>query len=366
MKKKKSPSAMYTVPVRIEDLPGEDIALIKACHERSYDALVQALRGGGDMQAYYYDQAEPAHSLSGKQPIHIAAKMGFHKGVELLVQRGVDIDSADRNPRTGNTALGLTTDSNRLMFAQLLALGSDPMVPNHLGYSVNQMVRHADRMARRTKEGMNYGKLLEVFEQLPYRDDFAALKPDDLFTRNEQGLCLMDNPLILRQIDEVVKALAKNGTPLTLAHLERHVPQEAQYLMPEQMEKVVEYVGMGVEAERLGKVVKPVEREVSYLERITQCGRLKAAVAALNNQGQFFQKSALLTTSGKPTPLMALASHSNQVDAFFTHSNWENGDAGSLSLAYQAVPETSRWQIENYQQLSLALRNQERPRHHGR
>lgn len=368
-----------TLPTRLEDMTPTDGAVLKACYNRDIDALREALRQGGNVEAHFLaDGSEAAKKavfsdLSGRLPIHVAARGGFQAGVALLAHLGADIDAADKLRGKENNALGLTIDTNYEMCHYLMALGADPDMPNALGHSFSSRVHYVRQKIVNNKlepspEQLKYTRLYEAFEQVPYQEKLEGLTREELFARNAQGLCLLDNPRMLKRIGEVAEALEKNGTPLTLEDLQRVVPAKAHYLMPECAEEVGDNIRIGVEPARIGEVVKGPEREVTYLERCMQTGALAEAVAALNKQGTYFQHNELLGggRDKKPTPLMEKALENDQINAFFQLGNWKGGTRDGLQAVYRQVGEDSRWQIDNYQQLSGRLQSQETPKGRGR
>lgn len=344
------------VPEKASDKLPADRELSRAITMREEGALEKAIADGADINAYHLEADSTAFSQAGKLPIHLAASYGFKKGVEMLVHLGVDVDSSDMNPRTENTPLHVSTN-HRDQFMSLLSLGADLDIPNHMGYTARQVVAHADNKLQ-IQAKPPFHVIIKVFESVPNREDLAGLTVGQLFQRDEKGLCLMDNPKILRRMDEVMAEVAKNDRPLTLADFKQVIPPEASYLTPARLPDTLKKLAIGVRPGRIGEVMtaQPDTSRTTYLDRIADVGALAKCVAGLNQHGEQCNKPSELLEEGAPSGLLKLAAEKHQLQALFTHENWRGQKHGQMAAVYNAVPHESRWQIGNFNSLFQQLR----------
>lgn len=348
-----SPFNQRLVPASQNEMRPADRDLFRAIANRDVRQLAQAIDDGADIYAYHLDDKATTYSQTGKLPLHLAASTGFKQGVEMLVHLGVDVDSTDMNPRTQNTALHVSTN-HRDQFISLLALGADLDIPNHMGYTGRQVTTHADnKLMMQSKPPFHV--IVKMFEAVPNREDFTGLRVEDLFSRDEKGLCLMDNPKVLRRMDEVMAEVAKNGRPLDLADLQQRIPAEASYLTLERLPETQKKLSIGVTPARIGEVMR-AETDTTYLDRIADVGALDKCISALNAQGKRFHSAAELVKEGEPAGLLKTAAEKHQLRALFTEENWRGASHAELTSVFRAVPEHDRWQVKGYAQLSQKLR----------
>ncbi|MBM3618224.1 MAG: hypothetical protein FJX23_06715 [Alphaproteobacteria bacterium] len=343
------------VPEKLSDMLPADRDLFRAITSRDEAALEQAIADGADINAYHLDDNASAFSGSGKLPIHLAATCGFKKGVEMLVHLGVDVDATDMNPRTENAPLHVST-SHRDQFMSLLSLGADINMPNGLGFSTRQVVARMDNKLE-LQPKPPFKIIIKVFESVPYREDLSGLTVKDLFARDDKGLSLMDNPKMLRRMDEVMAEVAKNDRPLTMADLQQTIPPEASYLTPARLPETLKKLAIGVTPSRIGEVMK-AETDTTYLDRIADVGALAKCVAGLNKQGEQCNSRSELVVDGAPAGLLKLAMEKHQLQALFTPDNWKGEKHSQLAAVYNAVPQGSRWQIGNFNSLYQQIRSE--------
>ena len=87
---------------------------------------------------------------------------------------------------------------------------------------------------------------------------------------------------------------------------------------------------------------------------------IEQTLGLLNADGKQLQADALLDKNGAPSELLKRAIDAGKVPALFTLENWEGADKDDLQSVLRALPESTRQQILNRQQLLATLGRGER------
>lgn len=336
-------------PTRLIDMRPIDQKLVNACYDRRPGDMIEAVREGADLQSYYLPMASGTTAFhAGLMPLHVAVKMGFSEGVCKLIQLGTPPDVAEKK-HPYNPPLMLSQGQS-LAFACLLAMGADPTVKNGLNHSLSQKMQHFNqqRLPADKNPSQEMG-LLQLFHAIPKRPerDYSGLTREELFHQNSRGLCLLDNPLTLRDLDKVARALAANGTPLRPEDLQRTVPRQAAIFSPKYMPAMRKLLGTFRPITVMEKLQFETEKTTTnYWQRVIETGNLEKAVEALNHQNIRVGKTELLDGG-----LLVMAAENLQLQSVFTKTNWAGAPLRDLQACYSAIPAEHRWQIRNYAQL---------------
>lgn len=288
-----------------------DRQMFAACSAADVAALTQALDNGADVFA----RQEPGMLEAGKSAMHVAAKRGFTEGVVLLRDYGLDVDYPDEP--IGNTALHILPDVGKVdMFRQLIEMGADVHAKNHKKFDVETSARHMDKV----NGSRRFSEVLDHFKAMPSRDDFAELTLDAVLKPGKNGFCMLDNPAMLMRIDEMGKALADSGTPLTLATLEQESAD--------------------------GR---------SYLEKLMMCDKLRETAGVLRANGEQLLPNGEGTAKGEVSPRCEQMIRWRQLGAVFNDSNWKGHTGNAMMHAYMELPEEGRAQVHDIHQLRSRL-----------
>lgn len=239
---------------------------------------------------------------SGFPVIYIASVDNRIEQVKLLLDYGANPDTECRVPMGISHAPllhhAMLKERTEIVRA-LLEAGADPLLKDSTGKTAYETAVGIGGFSTLEPDTLS---LLERYQAMPRLPETGGLTHDALFEKNEKGFCLLDNPVIWRQWDEVQARLKEAG---------EKAPVKSELMQPAKNGKP--FLRIAAEAKSLDKAIEGLNLRGDRL-----------------GVGEWKSSAAL---GGEETLSASVAK------ALFTPNNLRGKGRGYLRGEYEALPE---------------------------
>lgn len=299
-------------------------------HDGNTPLLTAFTYGRGEIAEYLVQQQQADTSICDKNGQGIVWKAAENRtafGEKLMKIAVSHAENLDEINHAGHTPIHTMVERANLtgLHVALLA-GANPNLKGEAASMSPLQIAEADNL-------YTVQQMLEPFAKLPQTLDIASLTHDKLMAENTEGKRLLDNPVLWRQMPQVLDVLESKGEPL---------PSKEELTVG----GIMGYPPLAI-AVFSGQFAAAERCMASHSEQVTA-------------EDYWNHDHSMVGMFGKA------AIETGLLQAQFTPEHAEKQGIEATRALYNALPPEGREAVPNYRQLMLRLSQQEQTTGRGR